>query len=95
MIQKLFVKSSLCNYSDEYILFIGDITVNAGNDTDVAFKNCAPFSTCNTEINYVFIDEANNIYIAIPMYNIVIIIQIHQEAYGSLKVMKFQLIMLI
>ena len=33
-------------------------------------KNCAPFSTCTTEINDVFIDEANHIYIAMPMYNL-------------------------
>ena len=37
-------KSSLCDYSDGYILVTGDITVNANNNTDVAFKNRAPFS---------------------------------------------------
>ena len=35
----------------------GDITVNAGNDTDVALKNPAPLSTCKTEINHVFVNE--------------------------------------
>ena len=30
---------------------------------------CAPFSTCKTVINYVLADEANHIYIAMPMYN--------------------------
>ena len=34
------------------------MTVTAYNNADVAFKNCAPFSTCKTEINDVFIDEA-------------------------------------
>ena len=33
----------------------------ANNDMDVAFKNCLPLSTCKTEINDVFIDEANHI----------------------------------
>ena len=47
------------------------MTVNAGNDTDVAFKNCVPISACNTEINDVFIDEANHIYIAMPIYNLI------------------------
>ena len=42
------IKSSLCEYSDAFILVTGDITVNANNDTNVAFKNCAPFSTCKT-----------------------------------------------
>ena len=60
------IESSLCDYS-VFILVTGDITVTADNNTDVAFKNCAPFSTCKTEINDVFIDEANHIYIALPL----------------------------
>ena len=36
------------------------------NDTDGAFKNCAPFYTCKTEIN-VFINETNHIYIAMSI----------------------------
>ena len=93
------IKSSLCDYSDAFILVAGKITVNANKNTDVAFKNCASFSTCTTKINDVFVDKANHIYIAMPMYNqieyIAIIIQIHQEVYGSLEEMKFLLIMLI
>ena len=58
------IKSSLCDYSDAYILVTGDVTVDAGNNTDGAFKNYTPFSTCNTEINDVFVDEENHIYIA-------------------------------
>ena len=46
----------------------GNITVAANNNTDVAFKNCAPFSTCTTKINDTFVDEANHVYIAMPMY---------------------------
>ena len=40
------IKSSLCDYSDAFILFTGNITVTANNNADIAFKNCAPFSTC-------------------------------------------------
>ena len=40
------IKSSLCDYSDAFILVTGNITVSAANDADVVFKNCAPFSTC-------------------------------------------------
>ena len=91
------IKSSLCYYSDAFILVTGNVTVAANNDTDVAFKNCAPFSTCTTKINDIFVDKANHIYIAMPMYNlnITIIIQIHQEVHGSLKEMKFLLVMVI
>ena len=38
------IKSSLCDYSDTFILVTGNITVNVDNNTDVAAKNCAPFS---------------------------------------------------
>ena len=38
---------------------------------NVVFKNCAAFSGCKTEVNEVFIDEANYIYIAMPMYNLI------------------------
>ena len=54
-----------------FILVAGNVTVNAANDTDVAFKNCAPLSTCTTKVNNVFVDEANHIYIAMPMYNLI------------------------
>ena len=48
------IKSSPSGYSDTFILVAGDIIniiVNAENYTDVVFNNCAPFSTCKTEIN--------------------------------------------
>ena len=45
------LRSSLCDYSDAYILVKGNITVNntaAANNTNkkVIFKNCAPFTDC-------------------------------------------------
>ena len=51
------IESSLCDYSDAYILVAGNIT-SGGNDTKLAFKNCAPFRKCRTEINETFVDEA-------------------------------------
>ena len=45
------IKSSFCDYSDAFILVTWNITVAANNNTDVAFKNCAPFSTCTAKIN--------------------------------------------
>ena len=61
-----------------------DITVNAHNNTDVAFKNCAPFSTCKTEINDVFVDKANHIYIAMPIYNLIEYSDNYSDTSGSL-----------
>ena len=65
------IKSSLYDYSDAFISVTGNITVAADNDANVAFKNCAPFSICTTKIYDIFVDEANHIYIAMPMYNFI------------------------
>ena len=62
------IEPSLCDYSDAYILVTGDITVTGGNaNTKVAFKNCAPFKECRTEINDSHVDEVDFINIAMPM----------------------------
>ena len=46
------LESSLCDYSDAYILITGNVTVAGANDnTKVAFKNWAPFRKCRTKIN--------------------------------------------
>ena len=66
------------------MLVIGDITVTASNDTDVAFKNCALLSTCKAETNDVFIDETNHIYIAMPMYNLIEYSDNYSDTSGSL-----------
>ena len=74
------LKSSLCDYSDAYILVKGRITVNNTTATDadanntnekVIFKNWALFANCISEINNIQIDNAKNIDIVIPMYNFI------------------------
>ena len=45
------IESSLCDYSDEYILVTGNITVTGGNaNTKVPFKNCALFKEYSTKM---------------------------------------------
>ena len=78
------IKSSLCDYSDAFILVTGNITVNAADDTDVAFENCAPFSTCKTVINDVFVDRAERIYISVLMYNLTEYSDNYSDTSGSL-----------
>ena len=74
------LKSSLCDHSDAYILVKGTISVNntatagaAVNNTNkkVIFKNCAPFTNCINEINNTQIDNAKDIDIVMPMYNLI------------------------
>ena len=43
----------------------------------------APFSTCTPKIN-VFVDEANHIYIAMPMYNLIEYSDNYSDTSGSL-----------
>ena len=66
------IKSNLCDYSDAYILVTGDITATGGDaNTRVAFKNCAPFTKCKTHINDEHVDNADNLDIIMPMYNLI------------------------
>ena len=78
------IKSSLCDYSDAFILVTGNITVAADDNTDVALKNCTPFSTCITKIGGECVDEANHIYIAMPMYNLIEYSDNYSDTSGSL-----------
>ena len=74
------LKSSLCDYSDAYILVKGTISATntaaagaAANNINkkVIFKNCAPFTNCVSEINNTLIDNAKDIDIVMPMYNLI------------------------
>ena len=79
------LESSLCDYSDAYILVTGNINVTGGdNNTKVAFKNCAPFKKCRTEINETFVDDAEHINIAMPMYNLIEYSYNYSDTLGSL-----------
>ena len=79
------IESSLCDYSDAYILVTGNINVTGGDaNTKVAFKNCAPFKDCRTEINDTFVDYANFINITMPMYNLIEYSDNYSDTSGSL-----------
>ena len=78
-------ESSLCDYSDAYILVKGNIAVTGGDaNTKVAFKNCAPFKECRTEINETFVDETEHINIAMAMYNLIEYSDNYSDKSGSL-----------
>ena len=87
------LKSGLCDYSDAYILVKGTISVNntaaqgaAANNTnkEVIFKNCTPFTNCISEINNTQIDNAKDIDIKMPMYNLTEYSYNYAKATGSL-----------
>ena len=86
------LKSSLCDYSDAYILVKGTITVNntgtaaAPNNRNkkVIFKNCAPFTNCISEINNTQVDNAKDIDIVMLMYNLIEYSDNYSKTSGSL-----------
>ena len=87
------LRSSLCDYSDAYILVKGNITVNntaaAGADAyntnkKVMFKNCAPFTNCISKINNTQTDNAEYIDIVMPMYNLIEYSDSYSKTPGSL-----------
>ena len=87
------LKSSLSDYSDVYILVKRNITVNntsaqgvAANNTNkkVIFKNCVPFTNCISEINNIQIDNAKDIDIVMPMYNLIEYSDNYTKTTGSL-----------
>ena len=87
------LRSSLCDYSDAYILVKGNITVNntaadgaAANNTNkkVIFKNCAPFTNCISKINNTQIDDTEYIDVIMPMYNLIEHSDNYSKTSGSL-----------
>ena len=50
----------------------GDIKVaTVAADTNVVFKNCAPFARCVTHINDEHVETTENLDIIMPMYNLI------------------------
>ena len=66
------IKPNLCYYLDASILVTGDIKVaGVATNTNVAFKNCAPFTRCVTHINDEHVETVENLDIIMPMYNLI------------------------
>ena len=89
------LKSSLCDYSDAYILVKGTITIEGAGadaaagqaderDKGVIFKNCAPFTNCISEINNTQVGNAKDIDIVMPMYNLIEYNDNYAKTSGSL-----------
>ena len=89
------LRSNLCNYADAYILVNGRITITgAGDDAavrqaderdkGVTFKTCAPFTKCKSRINNMQIDNAKDIDIIMPMYNLIEYSDNYSETSGGL-----------
>ena len=59
------------DFNNAYILVRCDITIIGHQVTQVAFKNCATFTTCITKIDETIIDDAENLDLIMPTYNLI------------------------
>ena len=86
-IKTSMLRSDLCDFNDAYILK-GTITVNAPNNAKeneaLAFKNNAPFINCISKINVVKIDNAEDLDVVMPMYNLLEYSKNYKKTTGSL-----------
>ena len=90
------LRSNLCDYADSYILVKGtkiiigqrdDAAARQTNERDkgVTFKNCAPCTKWISKINNTDIDTAQDIYMVMPMYNLVEYSYNYSKISGSLQ----------
>ena len=78
------LKSNLWDYNDAYILVTGDTTVIAAPAKQVALKNCAPFTKCIMKIDGTTIDDAKDLDLVMPMYNLIEYSSKYSKITGSL-----------
>ena len=86
------LRSDLCDYNDAYIVLKGIITVSAREGTNetrdkknrpLAFKNNAPFISCISKINGTLIENAEDLDIVVPIYNLLGDSKNYSKTFGS------------
>ena len=89
------LRSNICDYANSYIFVKGTITITGAGDAaaarqadekdkEVTFKNCALFTKCICRINNTGIDNAHDIDIVMPMYNLIEYSENNSKISGSL-----------
>ena len=84
--------TDLWDYSDVYIVVKGNITLTKTNGRGIidirnrflAFKNIAPFTNCISKTNNALIDNAEDLNVAMPMYNLLKYNKNYRKTAGSL-----------
>ena len=84
------LRSDLCDYSNAYIVIKGTITVENTNDADqknkkLIFRINAQFGSCISKINNTFIDNAEDLDVVMPIYNLLE----HSNNYSMTSIRKF------
>ena len=87
------LRSDLCDYADAYILVNGTITVTAAAGSNnirykknrkLILRNNAPFVSCISRINSELIEDADDLDIVMPMYNLLEYSKSYRKTIGSL-----------
>ena len=90
------LRSILHDYSDAYILLSTTIKITGEGADDTAkqldernkgviFENCAQFTGCISEINNTQINNAKDLDIVVPMYNLIEYIDNYSKTLKSLQ----------
>ena len=83
------LRSDLCDYSDAYVWVKGKITITNENDNanfnkELTLKNNAPFISCILKINDELVENAEDLDIVMPMYNLLEYSKNYEKTSGSL-----------
>ena len=83
------LRTDLYDYSDAYVWVKGTITVtdpnnNANFDRRLTFRNNAAFISCISKIKGELVENAEDLDIVIPMYNLLEYSKNYEKTSGSL-----------
>ena len=82
------LQSDLCDYSDAHIVVKGTFTVersdNNAYDQKLDFKSNAPIISCISKINNKIVDDAEDLHVVMPMYNLLEYNKNYSKTSGSL-----------
>ena len=83
------LRSDLCNYSDAYVwvketINVTDPNNNANFDRRLTLKNNAPLISCISKINGELVENAEDLDIVIPLYNLLEYSKNYEKTSGSL-----------
>ena len=82
------LRPDLCDFSDAYIVVKGYSAVtnpeNAKRSKSIAFKNNTPCINCISKINGIQIDNAEDLDVVVPMYNLLEYSKNYKKTTGSL-----------
>ena len=83
------LRSDLCEFSDAHIVVNRDISLEVDDDANkhdrnLVFKNNASFINCISKINGIKVDNAEDLDVVIPLYNLLEYSKNYKKTRGSL-----------